>query len=331
MYPQVIERGRRFYSMFENWSFHVPFVSPNKSALKRFYSKTFFAVCTENVTLGFARINMRVTLVFILFCFCISGYSQSCCDISATNDFADLGNQKKFVRAHEEPTKFTYNGAGVDFTFPVDNGEDGKGFIIRAEQPTHRFLFVVHEWWGLNDHVKEEAAKFHKDLDNVTVICLDLYDGQVTSDRDEASKLMQETGAARITSIIRGAIEYVGPSAKVATVGWCFGGSWSLQASIELEDQGIGCIIYYGMPEKETARLEHLEADVLGIFASKDDWITGKVVKKFETVMVKLEKNLDIVTFDASHAFANPSSPKHNKNAAKEAYDISLAFLHNHY
>jgi carboxymethylenebutenolidase len=274
---------------------------------------------------------MRLVLFLFMILTMSGAIAQSCCDVSATDAFADLGAQKRFKKAHAEPLQIQYQGDGEDFTFPVKNGEDGKGFIIRASQPTTKFLFVIHEWWGLNDHVKTEANKFYHDLDNVTVICLDLYDGKVTSDRDEASDLMQAANETRIKSIIQGAKEYVGPRAKVATVGWCFGGGWSMQTSIELEDQAIGCIIYYGMPEKNPERVKGLQADVLGIFASKDNWINGKVVKEFESMMVDLEKNLDLVTFDADHAFANPSNPKHNKKAAREAYDISLEFLHNHY
>lgn len=274
---------------------------------------------------------MRVILTLALVCATAFCFAQTCCDTSPTTSFADLGAQKRFKKAHAEPVPHTYKGDGSEFSFPVDGGEDGRGFIIRAPRPTTKYLFVFHEWWGLNDHVKTQADQFYQDLDNVTVICLDLYDGLVADNRDDASKLMQEADETRIRSIIDGAIEYVGARAKVATVGWCFGGGWSMQASIALEERGVGCIIYYGMPETDKTQLANLQADVLGIFASKDNWINGKVVKEFEEAMVDNKKNLDLVTFDADHAFANPSNPKHNKKAAREAYELSLEFLHNHF
>jgi len=74
-------------------------------------------------------------------------------------------------------------------------------------------------------------------------------------------------------------------------------------------------------------RLKMLNADVLGNFANKDQWINPKVVAQFETDMKAAGKKLYLHQFDADHAFANPSSPNSNNEAAKQAYAFTLEYL----
>ena len=164
-------------------------------------------------------------------------------------------------------------------------------------------------------------------MGNVNVLAIDLYDGKVAANPEEAGKLMKGVVQVRAEAIINGAIAYSGKSASITTIGWCFGGGWSLQASILAGKQGAGCVMYYGMPETDLAKLKKLNANVLGLFASKDQWINDKVVKQFEQDMKTAGKELTVKTFDADHAFANPSNPKFNKEAAGEAHVMAIDFL----
>ncbi len=254
----------------------------------------------------------------------VNAQTPSC---HGTGDFAMLAKYKSFRDEHAEPVKFNYSGEGEMISFDVTGGKQGKGFLIRAEKPTDNYLFVFHEWWGLNDYIKAQSAKFQKDLGNVNVLAIDLYDGKTTDKTEEAGKLMQAVDPKRAEAIIEGAINYVGKNAKIATVGWCFGGGWSLQATLLIGEQAVGCIMYYGMPEKDVEKLKTLNVDVLGIFAAQDNWITQDIVKQFDADMQAAGKRLDIVSFDAQHAFANPSNPQHDKEKTEKAYDYSIKFL----
>ncbi|MFZ6052097.1 dienelactone hydrolase family protein [Halocola ammonii] len=263
-------------------------------------------------------------------CFAISlsAGAQSCCDMSATSQFAALSDDDSFKTSHLEPEDFVLQDRmGEDITFECADGKDGMAYFIESEEPSDKYLFVFQEWWGLNDHIREKAEKYYKDLDNVNVMCLDLYDGKTTTDREKAGELMQNADEKRIRTIIEGAIDHVGADAEVATLGWCFGGGWSLQATIILEEQAAGCVVYYGMPEKDMSRIEEIETEVLGIFAKKDGWITPEVVGNFEEKMEEAGKSLTVHFFDADHAFANPSNPVYDKEATEEAYDLSISFL----
>jgi carboxymethylenebutenolidase len=161
----------------------------------------------------------------------------------------------------------------------------------------------------------------------VNIVDLDLYDGQVATTREDAGKLMQAVKEDRAKAIINGAIAYAGPKAHIATLGWCFGGGWSLQTALIAGKQAVACVMYYGMPEQDVNRLKTLNCDVLGNFANKDQWINTKVVAKFAEDMKAAGKKLYLHQYDADHAFANPSNPVYNSEATKDAYTHTIEFL----
>jgi carboxymethylenebutenolidase len=254
--------------------------------------------------------------------------TMSCCATSPTSDFAMLASDSKFRSAHAEPIPFHFESDnGQPITFKTSDGTDGRGFEIKAANESNKYLFVIHEWWGLNDYIKQEAERIQKELENVNVIALDLYDGKVATTQQEAGKYMSEAKEDRIRAIIKGALDYVGPKAQIGTIGWCFGGGWSLQSALMGGKQIVACVMYYGMPETDQAKLKTLNGPVLGIFAGKDGWITPAKVKEFESAMKKASKRITVKSYDADHAFANPSNPKFDKTATADAHKRAMEFL----
>ena len=255
----------------------------------------------------------------------------SCCarpgGPNATEAFAMLATDKDFSGGHDAPLPYSYAGDGQAITFKTTDGQTGHGFEIKSAKPSNKYLFVIHEWWGLNDYIKKEAATYAQEMPGVNVIALDLYDGQVATTPEEAGKLMQGVKTERAAAIIKGAQLYAGPKAQFASVGWCFGGGWSLQSALLGGKQTVGCVMYYGMPEKNVAKLKTLNSDVLGLFAEQDKWISPAVVKQFEKDMAAAGKKATVKEYPADHAFANPSNPKYNKELATDAHQKALAYL----
>ena len=251
-----------------------------------------------------------------------------CCSTEATASFANFASDEAFLKKHEEPKVIDFKPQlGELITFKATDGKDAKAFMVKPKENSNKYLFMIHEWWGLNDHIKKEAEKYATSLVDVNVLALDLYDGKIATTRENAGKYMQAAQKDRLEAIIKGAIKLAGNKAKIASVGWCFGGGWSLQTALIAENQSAACIIYYGMPEKNKDRLKGLKSDVLGIFASKDAWINEKVVAEFEENMKSLGKKIEVKTYEAAHAFANPSNPKYQKEYADDAYQRSISFL----
>ncbi|MEM6726400.1 MAG: dienelactone hydrolase family protein [Bacteroidota bacterium] len=272
----------------------------------------------------------------LLFAFagCQSGEKETSGDEAnektPTEEFAENAKDENFKKSHETPkTKTNYNFTGNKIKFKtMDDQGIGYAYKLSASPASNDFLFVVHEWWGINENVMSETERLYKVLKGkVNVILVDLYDGRSTNDRDEASKFMQEVKTERCQSIVEGAIQYAGKDARIGTVGWCFGGGWSLQTAIAAKENGIASVIYYGMPETKADKLANLNAEVLGIFASEDKWITPKVVSDFESVMKAVGKTVTTKSFNADHAFANPSGERYDKKAAIEANALVDKFL----
>lgn len=269
----------------------------------------------------------------LLFALALIGYTtyaqkHSCCQPAATEAFAMLGAKSEFQSAHLAPEPISFEPTtGKLITFKTSDGKDGNAFQVNSASLSNHYLYVFHEWWGLNDHIKKETEELAAALPGVNVIAVDLYDGKIATNAEEAGATMQAVRKERAESLILGAYEIAGKSASIQTIGWCFGGGWSLQAAMLAGTKNIGCVMYYGMPEKDENKLKALNAPVLGIFATQDGWINKPVVDAFETQMKQLNKAITIHWYDAEHAFANPSNPKFNKDAASDAMAKSIAFI----
>lgn len=244
-----------------------------------------------------------------------------------STDMAQFADDEDFKNKHEMPGKASPANKGHRIQFDTPDGKKGSAYALMADEPSEEYLLVFHEWWGLNDHIREEAEKYFDELDTVNVLALDLYDGEVATTRERAGELTKSVKEDRARAIIQGALNQAGPDARIGTIGWCFGGGWSLKASIQAGDRGEACVMYYGMPVKKKEALAPLEAPVLAIFARQDEWITPEVAQAFEDLAVEADKTVQVQSYDADHAFANPSSPRYDQQAARTANEAAMAFL----
>lgn len=272
--------------------------------------------------------KLLLAFTFLLNSLLSPAQQHSCCSMShATLAFSALGNDLDFVKAHAEPLPMVYEAKfGNMVSLKVEGGREARAFEAKSGPGTGKVILLFHEWWGLNDYIIREAEGLAVET-GTTVLALDLYDGKVTADREEAAKLSSGIDQKRVKGILAAGLDYAGKMGKVQTMGWCFGGGWSLQAAILGGKKVVGCVMYYGMPELDTARLATLEAPVLGIFARKDGFITPAMADSFSVKMKEVGKSLEIKFYDAVHAFANPSNPQYDKVAAADARKRAIAFL----
>ncbi len=275
---------------------------------------------------------MTNRLYVILFIFGIQILSvaqdKSCCSTEKEVSFVSFSEQKEFRDVHQVPAAFTLKDAkGTMITFKTIDGKTANGYFVKSEKPSDNFIFVFHEWWGLNDYIKKESDELKDKLGDVNILAVDLYDGKVAANREDAAKYMQSVNQERALNIVSGAIDFAGKDAKVGTIGWCFGGGWSLQTSILLGKQGSACVMYYGIIDNTPETFKDLNAPVLGIFAEKDGWVNPEVYGNLEKNLKAAGKKVTIKSFDADHAFANPSNTKFDEAATKESKELTLKFF----
>ena len=224
---------------------------------------------------------------------------------------------------------FAVDGKPVSYK----SGDETVNGILYTPQGKGPFpaLVVIHEWWGLNDWVKEEASKLADQ--GYLALAIDLYRGKVATTPDEAHQIMRGVPEDRASRDLLAASAYlrslkdVDP-ARVGDIGWCMGGGYALNLAIA-DPKLKAAVINYGHLATDDATLRKINAPILGIFGGQDKGITPADVNKFESQMKALGKTVDIHIFpDAGHAFENPNNKAgYRAEDAAEAWKLTTAFL----
>jgi carboxymethylenebutenolidase len=192
-------------------------------------------------------------------------------------------------------------------------------------------LVVIHEWWGLNDWVKQQASDY-ADLGYVT-LAIDLYRGQVATTPDDAHQIMRGVPEDRAQRDLLAATAFLRSlnnvnSKKVGAIGWCMGGGYALDLAIA-DPKLKAVVINYGHLASEKSNLRKIHAAVLGIFGGQDKGIPLPDIRKFETELNELGKKVEIHIYpSAGHAFENPNNKTgYREQDALDAQKITADFL----
>lgn len=188
-------------------------------------------------------------------------------------------------------------------------------------------VVLIHEWWGLNDQIKSVAADLARS--GYVALAVDLFGGKVATDADTARAQTQavkpEVATATMVGWINWLRQHSRGTGKVATLGWCFGGGWSVNASLATPVDAT--VLYYGRVPSDPAVLKALKGPVLGHFGEKDQSINHAMVDPFAVALKQNGHPADIYWYDADHAFANPTVARYDEADAKLAWERTLAFL----
>jgi len=192
-------------------------------------------------------------------------------------------------------------------------------------------IIVIHEWWGLNDWVKEQASKLADE--GYVALAVDLYRGKVATTSDEAHELMRGVPEDRSQRDLHAAFTYLQSQSnvkkdRIGAIGWCMGGGYSLDVALE-EPELAADVINYGHLATDAAALKKINAPILGLFGAQDRGITPDDVKKFKGQLDQLGKKNDITIYpDAGHAFENPNNKDgYRPKDAADAWDKTVKFL----
>lgn len=206
---------------------------------------------------------------------------------------------------------------------------DGSSAYVSRAAPGAPAVVVIHEWWGLNDHIKLYADRLA--ADGYTAIAVDLYGGKVATTADEAMATMKTVDDATARRTLTAAVTWTGAASgantsKVGVIGWCFGGGWSLRTGLSHSDLDA-VVVYYGRVPTEAGELSSLNAPLVGIFATNDQGIPVETIDGFEAALKEAGKDATIHRYDAVHAFANPSNAHYDEEKAGDAWEKVQAFL----
>ncbi|MBE7638473.1 dienelactone hydrolase family protein [Sneathiella sp. P13V-1] len=210
----------------------------------------------------------------------------------------------------------------------LESGRTVKAGVALPAVSNAPSVILIHEWWGLNDQILSVAADFARQ--GYLAVAVDLYGGNVATTPDEARANMKAVKASEAEETLKGWMEWAknerDSSGKVGTVGWCFGGGWSLNASIAAPVDAT--VIYYGNVTRPASDLKKLKGPVQGHFATKDKWINKEMVAGFEAAMKEAGRpDPETYWYEADHAFANPSGGRFDAEDAQLAWTRTMDFL----
>ena len=263
------------------------------------------------------RFALMIALVSFLAASCNRDASEK------ASEHADHDSPAPAATTGSNPPPAAAQTAGV--TQPVTYG-DASGYLAlpaggAAKKPA---VLVIQEWWGVDDWVKEQTARFASQ--GYVALAADLYRGRTASSPEEAHELMRGMPEDRALADLKAAVSYLAARpdvdpARIGVIGWCMGGGYALK--LATSDQRLkATVVNYGSVITDRDAITRINSQILGNFGGADRGIPADDVKTFGGELTKYGKLGDIKIYDgAGHAFMNPNNKQgYNEAAANDAW-----------
>src|SRR6185369_6779147 len=203
-------------------------------------------------------------------------------------------------------------------------------YVARPGENVAAGVLLIQEYWGINEHIRDLAGRFASE--GYLCVAPDLYRGRVAADKHEAAALMQALPIEDGMETIRKACNAAKETYQVeqfAIIGFCLGGTFALRAACEIPELKAAAPFYGDIPEEDV--LKKLKVPTLFIAGARDAWINPQKVKGLKEVAQKYDLPVEVVSYDADHAFFNDTRPKvYDAEAAKDAWRRVLELFKKH-
>ena len=242
------------------------------------------------------------------------------------NIYSSNNTQEALTRLQNSSVSYYDNTTGY-LVYPELANNTQQQLLLPA-------IIMIHEWWGLNEHIKNQADILAKE--GYVVLAVDLYRGEVAADSNRAMELASSVRNNPDSAIdnLQSAVNHVKSlemvnGSRIASLGWCFGGDWSLQLALNSAENPLAAtVLYYGRPVTDTASLSSIGWPILGIFGDQDQAIPVESVKQFASALNASGITNEIYLYGGvGHAFANPSGDNYAPKETADAWQKTIAFL----
>jgi carboxymethylenebutenolidase len=226
-------------------------------------------------------------------------------------------------------TSFAADGKAVSYK----SGDETVQAVLDTPAGKGPFpaIIVIHEYWGLNDWVKDQASKLADQ--GYEALAIDLYRGKVATTPDVAHEIMRGVPEDRAKRDLHAAFQFLQAQSnvrkdRIGAIGWCMGGGYSLDVALQ-EPTLAADVINYGHLATDPESLKKINAPILGLFGGQDQGIPPDDVRKFEAAMKQQGKKIDVKIYDAAgHAFENPNNKTgYRPDDAADAWKRTVSFL----
>lgn len=228
----------------------------------------------------------------------------------------------------------------------IESINNVKAYLAMPEGKPKGGIIVIHEVWGLDNHIKSVADRFAKEgyvalapelldvsdfsSEEIVKIQRSLFDeSERNSVQPQLRKLMapmQEPQFAEVTmKRLQSVFDYIysikEAKENISVIGFCFGGSYSYALSVAEPRLKIA-LPFYGHSDQTVEELAKINCPVRAFYGQNDSRLIDgldDLKKRMKAAGVEYKVR---VYEDSGHAFFNDSNPgAYNKNAATDAWN----------
>jgi carboxymethylenebutenolidase len=202
--------------------------------------------------------------------------------------------------------------------------------VARPDGDGTAAVILIHEWWGINDHIRDLSGRYAKE--GYLCVAPDLYRGKVAKNSEEASRLMHELdtvdGLETISEAIVKTRHDFGVQ-KIGITGYCMGGTYALRAACEINELAAATPFYGDIPEEKV--LAKLKVPTIFFAGKRDNWINPEKVEVLKKAAREFSLPIEVVSYDADHAFFNDTRPEvYDAGASRDAWQRVLTHFGKH-
>ena len=221
--------------------------------------------------------------------------------------------------------------SGEMVTFPNDT-TNVTGYLAQPKAPgRYPGVIVIQEWWGLVPHIKNVAERIA--AEGYIAIAPDLYHGQLAEEPDGAMQLARSLAWESALHDLKGTAKHLknlpNSTGKLGSIGFCMGGGLSYRLNAHTNDLDAS-VVFYGMSPNQLEEAATVKAPIQGHYGETDERITGAMPELVEALKKNGKPVETFVYPGAPHAFFNDESQAYRPDAAKQAWDRTLAFFKQH-
>ncbi len=218
--------------------------------------------------------------------------------------------------------------AGKVVVLTTAYGTDFNAYLAGPEEAT-RAVLLLHDRYGLSDQAREWADRFA--ALGFRALAIDLYDGRQGKSWRHATSIMHSIDQVWADSDIAAALRYLKdkqPDRKVVVLGWDYGATQALLATLQDPTAVAATITYYPTRlETDPTRVQTIISPVLIVVAERDEELSSKQVLAFKDGLSKTRVDFNVMGVDADRGFGDPANGNYDAAATATVWDVTQEFL----
>jgi len=219
----------------------------------------------------------------------------------------------------------------VEYDSPGGTSGKMRGYLVQPSG-TGPFpaVLVVHENRGLNPHIEDVARRAA--VEGFVALApdgLSPIGGYPGNDDDGKEMQRSLDGKKLFTDLLNGAKflkSHELSNGKLGVTGFCYGGWVTNQIAVEMGGDLSAGVPFYGRAPK-TEEVSNIKAKMMLQYASDDERVNATMPDYEAALRAAGVSHQTFVYTDTKHGFHNNSTPRYNEQAAKLAWERTVAFF----